>query len=472
MSAMDEKVIVFYRSIFADLRVDLEEAADLTEFFLSINPPPDKLIWLRARAFKNGVEFLSESERSNVSIFRVINFIVHSLEKSLLDPKELANRVPLDFDLYTNFYKSIYEDLTIDQEESAELFAFFLANPPERADLTATRSLAFRVATDYISEDKDANIQLLRAVNVVVYALHQTCYEARTYELQMPLPVQTSLDSMELGEAVQNLWDLDANRLTPNEDYVMDVQSGKKPYYKEDFAPDPLFTSVDRDVWKRPTYAAFRALLDNYRSEVGVSEYETSTERKEVKTFLRALLQTPCMQFCHKYCLAHGKAPESKNAFLRLLCKIWFEMYNRQRGGRPDSSGFEHVFVGEAKDGAVSGFHNWMQFYLEEQAGTVDYRGYIKPRSNGDSNANSNDHLLTLQFNWEGVEKYVGTFFVGVSPEFEMALYTMCFLVGGEENAFELDTGTDVFGLNIKCYQMDGDKIGTAFPEVTSHYEE
>jgi poly(U)-specific endoribonuclease len=136
-----------------------------------------------------------------------------------------------------------------------------------------------------------------------------------------------------------------------------------------------------------------------------------------------------------------------------------------------DSSGFEHVFVGEVKNGEVSGFHNWIHMALEEQAGHFDYRGYIRPKSQSSSDSDSNDHLLTIQFKWRGVEKFVGTSFIGVSPEFEMALYTMCFLVGEEENHVELNTGTDTFNLTIKCFKMAGNKIGTSFPEVTAHYD-
>ena len=46
-----------------------------------------------------------------------------------------------------------------------------------------------------------------------------------------------------------------------------------------------------------------------------------------------------------------------------------------------DSSAFEHVFVGETRNkGDVIGFHNWIQFYLQEKRGLVDYRGFFPSR--------------------------------------------------------------------------------------------
>lgn len=49
---------------------------------------------------------------------------------------------------------------------------------------------------------------------------------------------------------------------------------------------------------------------------------------------------------------------------------------------RQDSCGFEHVFVGETKHGQeITGFHNWIQFYLQEKHDHVDYKGY-KARGN------------------------------------------------------------------------------------------
>ena len=45
-----------------------------------------------------------------------------------------------------------------------------------------------------------------------------------------------------------------------------------------------------------------------------------------------------------------------------------------------DSSAFEHVFVGEIKDQGdddkVMGFHNWLQIYLQEKKGVLDYMGF------------------------------------------------------------------------------------------------
>ncbi len=273
---------------------------------------------------------------------------------------------------------------------------------------------------------------------------------------------------------LQCLWDLDVNRLTPGEDYVIDVQGGKKPYWKDDKAKDPLFTFVNDRELQRSTYKAFMALLDNYSAQVGEGESVTYAEKKENWTFLHAIMQTGPMQFCHKYCVANSKKggldiPEDPEDFKKILYKIWFDLYYRERGGGRDSSGFEHVFVGEVKNGKVTGFHNWLAFLLEERLGRIDYRGYIKPKSYSDAPTNDDDHVLTLQFNWNGVPKSVGTSFIGVSPEFEMALYTMCFLVGEEQNTIDLDTGADLFKLNCKVYTMDKDKIGTSFVETLEH---
>ena len=301
----------------------------------------------------------------------------------------------------------------------------------------------------------------------------------RPYVLRMEVPPAITVASVgldaSLEQAVQHMWDLDHNRMEPGVDYVVNVQGGKKPWQKGDEAADPLFQSVKTLQFRsRPTYKAFVALLDNYIAQTGVEEVLSNAERREIKTFLNAIMNTAPMQFCHKYCHANkpDDVPADRAGFQKLLHRIWFELYRRQRGVRADSSGFEHVFVGEIKDGKVSGMHNWIQLYLEEKKGTLDYKGYIKPKSRNDAPTDADDRILTLQFTWNGVEKSVGSSFIGTSPEFEMAIFTTCFLVGGEENILTLKTEpAEEFELCIKCFSMARGKIGTSFPEARAHYE-
>ncbi|KAE8661854.1 26S proteasome regulatory subunit family protein [Hibiscus syriacus] len=108
-----------------------------------------------------------------------------------------------------------------------------------------------------------------------------------------------------------------------------------------------------------------------------------------------------------------------------MLTKLWFDLYGRG-GTSGSSSAFEHVFVGEIKQCGgeeVTGFHNW------------------------------------LQFQWNGVLKAVSTTLIGVSPEFEIALYTLCFFGGEKDNHVQLGP----YSVNIKCYRF-GDKISSVFP--------
>ena len=54
------------------------------------------------------------------------------------------------------------------------------------------------------------------------------------------------------------------------------------------------------------------------------------------------------------------------------LRRYWFKRYSRSSSGVLDSSGFEHVFVGELRS-KVTGFHNWIQFYEQEKSDALQY---------------------------------------------------------------------------------------------------
>ena len=64
-----------------------------------------------------------------------------------------------------------------------------------------------------------------------------------------------------------------------------------------------------------------------------------------------------------------------------------------------------------------------------------------------------------MQFSWKDEVKPKGSSLVGVSPEFEITLYTLIFLMGYEAASITLG-GDDVI---IKCHKIAG-KIGTCYP--------
>ena len=83
-------------------------------------------------------------------------------------------------------------------------------------------------------------------------------------------PTNDELNDISL--ATTRLWDLDINRLIPQQDYIINIQNGKKIYNESDVANEPFFSFVDANVFERSTYRAFRQLLDNYVAETGVAE--------------------------------------------------------------------------------------------------------------------------------------------------------------------------------------------------------
>ncbi|XP_066283105.1 uridylate-specific endoribonuclease B-like [Branchiostoma lanceolatum] len=118
-------------------------------------------------------------------------------------------------------------------------------------------------------------------------------------------------------------------------------------------------------------------------------------------------------------------------------------------------SAFEHVFVGEISNGLVRGFHNWVQLYLEERQKNLRYKGFEA----------CDKHIITIDFTWKnGSSKTNGSFFLGTSPEFELAIYTVCFLVGDrrkDETAVTLGNKPTI----IFTHRADG-QIGTCYPKL------
>ena len=62
---------------------------------------------------------------------------------------------------------------------------------------------------------------------------------------------------------------------------------------------------------------------------------------------------------------------------------------------------------------------------MEERKGDVDYHGFAKKLSFGSGKGG----IMKTVFEWEGHIKPVSSIFMGLSPELELALYTLCVLL-------------------------------------------
>ncbi|XP_063059266.1 uridylate-specific endoribonuclease B isoform X2 [Engraulis encrasicolus] len=276
----------------------------------------------------------------------------------------------------------------------------------------------------------------------------------------------------ELSAMVQSLWDNDANRLQPGKDYRISLQGKAGDVMSvnddQDGAGSPLFTFVDENIFKKETFLAFISLLDNYESDTGEPEIVTPEEEAENHKFLDSMLRTSTMKIVHKYLAEKRLSPEDVEGFKKQLYRIWFELYTRKgsSSSKPDSSGFEHVFVGETRGKrTVIGFHNWIQLYLQEKLGHIDYKGYSAMANS--PQPDENKHILALQFCWKNGFKPKGSIFIGVSPEFEFALYTLCFLTS--PNHERVKVSFSLYEVEIVCHHYNQKHIGTTYPVLLKY---
>uniref|UniRef100_A0A8B9R7L3 Uridylate-specific endoribonuclease n=1 Tax=Anas platyrhynchos TaxID=8839 RepID=A0A8B9R7L3_ANAPL len=245
----------------------------------------------------------------------------------------------------------------------------------------------------------------------------------------VPLPAEgfssshDAISDQELLQVSEQLYGADHNKARP-QDITINPQYRAAPDEtddQEDRSPRPLYAFVNEKLFSKPTYASFIRLLDNYQRATGREEEVTAEELREQDTFLREVMKTELMKKLFAF-LHHKNRYGSEQEFLEDLKEMWFGLYSRGNGEK-DSSGFEHVFSGEVKKGQVSGFHNWIRFYLLEKQGLVNYYSH-----NYNGPWDSYPDVLGLQFSWDGFYKEVGSAFIGCSPEFEFGIYTLCFI--------------------------------------------
>uniref|UniRef100_UPI00358EFCD7 uridylate-specific endoribonuclease isoform X2 n=1 Tax=Myxine glutinosa TaxID=7769 RepID=UPI00358EFCD7 len=228
----------------------------------------------------------------------------------------------------------------------------------------------------------------------------------------------------EIIQMSEQLYSLDSNRASPSDiilnkqTLIADSQTGNKM----DEASDPLYTFVNEEaLFVRPTFAKLIALQDNYERKTGVPEVEDDGELLEQREFLDVVFNSPVMDALFEFLHKKGKY-SLMDDFKTDVEKMWFGFYSRSSGVL-DSSGFEHVFVGEIKKSKVSGLHNWVRFYMLEKKRKLNYYSYSY-----DEQMKDYPDVLAMQFMWDGFYKQVGSGFIGSSPEFDLAISTLCFI--------------------------------------------
>ncbi|KAJ8045527.1 Poly(U)-specific endoribonuclease [Holothuria leucospilota] len=236
---------------------------------------------------------------------------------------------------------------------------------------------------------------------------------------------------VDITDFVSKMWELDVNRIGENQNlYTLDLQGSTSSATPRDNASFSLFQSFNENViYSQDTYETFIPLCDNYDPLKGVPEDNTLVEQSEVSTYLEDIMGTTLMEEALRQFEVDGYVA-GREDFLEKLETAFFALHEHvDEHGHSiypdnvyDSCGFELTFCGELENtGSVHGLHNWITFYDREKD-SLNYFGYLDSTSVRDS-----CQLLEVQFSWSGSIMPSSPMFVGVSTEFELAVYMACF---------------------------------------------
>ena len=309
----------------------------------------------------------------------------------------------------------------------------------------------------------------------------------------------------------QQIWNSDRHKLSvsprgedgkwldPQADILLDEQVKAFGRQDLDLAKNPLFYRVNQAKFAAiPTYISLINLLDNYEFDNQKSEIVTRAEKAEIEQFLDDICQTEPIRVAEKYLVDQLKVDFSNTCFKDRLKSIWFSLYTNYFGDVPvkDTSGFEHIFVGEGKydrvlisknkiNGVISGYHSWIKFYLDEKQQKTNYLGHNYYLS-GNLGV-ENPYVVTVQMRWQDREepnlsvelfKKRGCFFIGTSPECEIAMGTVAYFESqlgykfvNEKRAIAINNANYDLALyrNTKIDGTRGNYIRSFYPIYLGH---
>merc|ERR1712109_304999 len=247
----------------------------------------------------------------------------------------------------------------------------------------------------------------------------------------------------------------------PVSDLSLNFQGETHQGSNADEAPNNLISKLDEaTLFAQPSFKAILPLMDNYIPDVRQSEDHSTEEQMEEDMFLDAVVDTVIMKQAIEFLIQKKYFMDVEGAKKKLK-ELWFYPYDRDGTSHEvlGSSGFEHVFMGEIKNGKVSGFHGWIHWYLEEQARNVDYFGYITTVEFGQK-----VYGITDVFEWNGNKKTIGGGFLGTPPELDLAVFTICALIRSDDSCPAVFNGK-LFQIEAFLSINNGHQnIGSAYP--------
>ncbi|NWU44661.1 ENDUA protein, partial [Hylia prasina] len=209
-----------------------------------------------------------------------------------------------------------------------------------------------------------------------------------------------------------------------------------------------LFSYVSPALLARPTFSRLLALLDNFEPRTGRDETETAEERREQEEFLDAVLDTPVLQLLERFILSKGGAalsPRCPHAVPTLSPRC-----------SPCPQCLPTVAPARCPCAAAgTGTHPGCPAVCPLR-GTPCDPAMSPPQWTGFPD------VLSLQFRWDGHSKPRGSLLVGSSPEFDLALFTLCFLARPDRQC-RVSLGGEA--ATIQTYTWDKQRlVASAYP--------
>lgn len=235
----------------------------------------------------------------------------------------------------------------------------------------------------------------------------------------------------------QRLWNVDVNRLHRGVqyDFLLQAKVSLKPS-TQDQSNRALFFYLRMDeIRRKPTFRTFLDLLPNFEpssEEFGRLNAEVEAIQENIDKFLTEVLNTRVFQELYWFLVRNDLVLPNKAKFKDDLFRVWF---NNKNITQEQLSGFQKIFVGETvfNPRKVS-FRNWLQFFNLELTTKLNYYGYVRFLRN-------DPMIISPMFSWEKGTAVSDNMFVGSTPEFELALYTLCFYVSpGKDCQCKLNT--------------------------------